>query len=110
MAARVERMEHRGTPKDEQVGFAEQALALRFPEAHLAGMQASQLLTCRRIGDLGDNLWSTFNRVLENLMRGGMVRRAATGRLLRTRRITSIREDVRLNSRLWDAAEEVLAA
>ena len=109
MAGRVERMEHRRMPKDEQVGFAERALALRFPEPHLAGMQPSQLPTCRRTGDLGDDLWSTFNRVQENLLRGGIVRRVPTGRLTRTRRITSIREDVRLNSRLWDLAEEVLA-
>jgi hypothetical protein len=41
---------------------------------------------------------------------GGLSRRAASGRLTRTRRITSIREDVRLNGRLWDLAAEVLAA
>jgi hypothetical protein len=38
------------------------------------------------------------------------MRLAASGRRSRTRRITSIREDLRINSRLWDLAEEVLAA
>jgi hypothetical protein len=55
-------------------------------------------------------LWSTLNKVQENLLRGGMSRRSVNGRLTRTRRITSIREDVRLNGRLWDLAAEVLAA
>jgi hypothetical protein len=55
-------------------------------------------------------LWSTLNKVQENLLRGGLTRRSATGRLTRTRRITAIREDVRLNSGLWDLARETLAA
>jgi len=48
--------------------------------------------------------------VQENLLGGGLTRRSASGRLVRTRRITSIREDVRINSGLWDLAAEVLAA
>ena len=110
LAARVERMEHRHLPKHEQIQLAERALALRYPTPELAGMQPSQLLRCRRAADIGDDLWSTFNRVQENLLGGGMLRRSVTGRLTRTRRITSIREDVRLNGRLWDLAEEILAA
>ena len=110
LAEQVERMERRLLPKDEQLQFAERALALRFPDPAQSGMQAAQLLTCRRTDDLGDDLWSTLNKVQENLLRGGMSRRSVNGRLTRTRRITSIREDVRLNGRLWDLAAEVLAA
>jgi hypothetical protein len=62
------------------------------------------------VDDLGSDLWSVLNKVQENLMQGGLVRLAASGRRTRTRRITAIREDVRINSRLWDLAEEVLAA
>jgi hypothetical protein len=96
--------------KDEQLRFAERALALRYPDPTLAGMQPSQLLNCRRVEDTGDDLWTSLNRVQEALLRGGLSRRSANGRLTRTRRITSIREDVRLNSQLWDLASEVLAA
>src|SRR6266404_2167086 len=110
LAEQVEQMERRLMPKDEQIHFAERALALRFPEPVQSGMQAAQLLTCRRTDDLGDDWWSTLNKVQENLLQGGMSRRSASGRLTRTRRITSIREDVRLNGGLWDLASEVLAA
>lgn len=110
LAVQVEQMERRRLLKDEQLQFAERALALRFPDPTQTGMRPSQLLTCRRVEDTGDDLWSTLNKVQENLLRGGLSRRAASGRLTRTRRITSIREDVRLNSRLWDLASEVLAA
>ena len=49
-------------------------------------------------------LWHTFNVVQENVLRGGIPRRSASNRLSRTRRITAIREDVRLNSALWELA------
>lgn len=110
LAGRVERMEQRRLDQDEQIGFAGKALVLRFPEPEKAGMQPSKLLGIRRTEDTTDNLWTVFNRVQENLLGGGLTRRSETGRLSRTRRITSIREDVRLNSRLWDLAEELLAA
>lgn len=110
LAAQVERMEQRRLFKDEQLRFAERALALRFPDAPASGIQAGQLLACRRVEDAGDDLWSVMNRCQEGLLRGGLSHRSAGGRLTRTRRINSIREDVRLNSKLWDLAAEVLAA
>ena len=70
----------------------------------------AQLLTCRRVEDVGNNLWTCLNKVQENLLRGGLSRLTASGRRTRTRRITSIAEDVRINGRVWDLAEEVLAA
>jgi hypothetical protein len=110
LAVQVERMEQRRLFKDEQIRFAERALTLRYPEPGQAGMAASQLLNCRRPEDARDDLYSTLNRVQENLLRGGLSRRSSSGRLVQTRRITSIREDVRINSALWDAAAELLAA
>lgn len=110
LAAQVERMEHRQLFKNEQHDFAARALALRFEEAVKAGMQPSALLAVRRVEDSGSDLWSVLNRVQENLMHGGLSRRSATGRLTRTQRITSIREDVRINSGLWDLAAGLLDA
>jgi hypothetical protein len=58
LAVQVERMENRRMPKDEQLRFAEAAQALRYPDAVQAGMQPSQLLTCRRAEDLGTTFGS----------------------------------------------------
>lgn len=110
LAIQVERMEGRHLFKDEQVRFAERALALRYPAPSEARMHASQLLNCRRVEDTGDDLWTVLNRCQEALLRGGLTRRAASGRLSRTRRITSIKEEVRLNGQLWDLASEMLQA
>ena len=89
LAVQVERMEQRRVMKDEQLRFAERALALRYPDPMLAGMQPSQLLNCRRPEDTGDDLWTVMSRVQEGLLRGGLSRRSTNGRLTRTRRIMS---------------------
>jgi hypothetical protein len=92
LAAQVERMEARQLTRDEQLHFAERAIALRFPDPTRRGMHPSQLLTVRRPEDLAGDLYTITNRVQEHLCRGGANRRAADGRLTRMRRITSIRE------------------
>lgn len=109
LAAQVERMERRQMLKDEQFAFAEGALALRFPEPAQSGIHPAQLLACRRAEDAGDDLWRVLNRCQEHLLRGGLGCRSQLGRLGRTRRITSIQKDVRLNGQLWDLATEVLS-
>ena len=110
LASQVERMEQRRLFKDEQVSFAGRALALRYPDPCEARVQPLQLLNLRRVEDAGDDLFTVLNRCQEALLRGGLCRRAPSGRLSRTRRITSIKEDIRLNSALWDLATEMLAA
>jgi len=110
LAGEVARMERRHMEAKEQIGFAQRALEIRFADRPQSGMQPSQLLTVRRTEDAGDDLFKVVNRVQENLMRGGLTKRSESGRLSRTRRITSLREDVRINSALWDLAREVMAA
>jgi hypothetical protein len=110
LAAQIEHMEQRRLPKDEQLSFAEHALELRYPKGVMSGLEPAQLLNARRSEDVGDDLWRVTNRIQENLLRGGLTRRTAAGRLIRTRSITAIAQDVRINSGLWDLAAEVLAA
>ncbi|HEY6642882.1 DUF932 domain-containing protein [Povalibacter sp.] len=105
----VERMQRRVLREEEQVSFAERALVLRFGGLEGAGLAPSAVLMPRRPEDAGNDLWRTFNRVQENVLRGGLSRRSSSGRLVRTRRIQSIKEDVRLNGALWDAATAIVA-
>jgi hypothetical protein len=100
----VERMERTPLEKSQRLAFAEQALELRFPESRRGGMQPSQLLAVRRPEDVGTDLWRTYNVIQENVLKGGLTRRSASNRPTQTRRITAIREDVRLNTALWEMA------
>src|SRR5579872_1306910 len=104
LAAAVERMERTLLDESQRLDLAAQALTLRFPNDMDGAMQPSQLLVPRRAQDVGNDLWRTFNVLQENVMRGGLVRRSVSNRLTRTRGIRAIREDVRLNSALWEMA------
>jgi len=96
----------RGTPlsQGQQLDFAREALALRYPGQAEPPVQPMQLLERRRMADVGDDVWRTFNAIQEHTLRGGLDGRSAAGRALRTRGIRAIRETVRLNTVLWDLA------
>lgn len=93
--------------KPEQVAFAEAAHSLRFDGASDTLREAispAQLLAPRRFADQGNDLWAVFNRVQENVTKGGVhgVGRDANGRRrnVSTRPIKGIDQDVRLNKAL----------
>lgn len=67
------------------------------------------LLQPRRHNDVGDDLWSVFNRVQENLTKGGVRGRTATGRRSSLRSIGTLRADVDFNRGIWEAASELAA-
>ena len=56
------------------------------------------------MSDLGSSLWSTFQRVQENMLRGGLSGRTVQGRRMRTREVSSLDRSVSLN---W-ALDEML--
>jgi hypothetical protein len=99
----------------EQIAFATAALALRFGERVVeeggghrpAPVTAEQLNEPRRGEDLGHSLWATFQRVQENVMRGGLQGRSVQGRRLQTRPVAAIDRGVSLNRSLWMLAEEM---
>ena len=99
----------------EEIAFATAALALRFGDRAVeeggghrpAPVTAEQLIEARRPEDLGHSLWTTFQRVQENVIRGGQPGRSAQGRRLQTRPVGSIDRGVSLNRALWMLAEEM---
>jgi hypothetical protein len=94
--------------RDEQHAFARSALALRYDRTDadtLAPITDSQLLNTRRFEDRRDDLWTVFNRVQENLTKGGLRGRSASGRAMSTRPVTGIDQNVKLNRALWMLAD-----
>ncbi|MCQ0033995.1 DUF932 domain-containing protein [Burkholderia glumae] len=90
----------------EQHAFAKAALALRYDTTKApAPVTEAQILRPRRADDTSDDLWTTFNRVQESLVRGDLPGRNAAGRRSRTREVTGIDQDVRLNRSLWILAD-----
>jgi Domain of unknown function (DUF932) len=73
LAASVDRMEHTHLDRLQQLDFAAEAVALRFPKDRPGAIEPSRFLVPRRAEDVGNDLWRTFNVLQENLLRGGIL-------------------------------------
>ena len=92
---------------DEQQAFARSALQIRWGDEK--PVQASRLLQPSRWQDRQDDLWTVYNRVQENMMKGGVAGRSATGRRTTTRAVGGVTENVKLNKALWTLADTMAA-
>lgn len=89
--------------------FAESAYGLHFEQdSKLAeAIKPEALLNINREQDNNNDLWTVFNRVQENLIRGGLRGRSNDYRRVRTRSIKSIDANVKLNKALWTLADKM---
>ncbi|WP_373225156.1 DUF932 domain-containing protein [Enterobacter cloacae complex sp. ESBL7] len=102
-----EAMEALLLPPPAQQALANAALTYRFGEEHQP-VTATQILTPRRYEDRQDDLWTTYQRLQENLLKGGLSGRTAQGKRTHTRAVNGIDGDVKLNRALWVMAESLL--
>lgn len=93
-------------PPPAQQALAKAAMTYRFGEEHLPVTEA-QVLSPRRWQDERNDLWTVFNRLQENLSKGGLPGRSVQGKRSRTRGVNGIDGDVKLNRALWVMAEEL---
>ncbi|EBG9392246.1 DUF945 domain-containing protein [Salmonella enterica] len=102
-----EEMQALTLPPPAQQAMAKAALTYRFGE-EFQPVNETQLLTPRRVQDQRNDLWTTYQRIQENLVKGGLTGRNATGKRARTRAVSGIDGDVKLNRALWVMAETML--
>lgn len=95
-------------PPPVQQALAHAALTWRFGEEHQP-VTESQILSPRRWQDEKQDLWTVYNRLQENLQKGGLSGRTAQGKRSRTRVVSGIDGDIRLNRALWVMAENMLS-
>ncbi|EKS6643030.1 DUF945 domain-containing protein [Enterobacter hormaechei] len=94
-------------PPPAQHALAEAALTYRFGEEHQP-VTATQILAPRRYEDRQNDLWTTYQRLQENLLKGGLPGRTAKGKRSHTRAVNGIDGDVKLNRALWVMAENMM--
>jgi hypothetical protein len=98
----------------ERAAFAKKAHKLRW-EGKTSGVASAvspiKLLEARRDSDRGTDLWSVFNVVQENILKGGVEGEGqdSVGRKCHytSRPVNGIDADVTLNSSLWTLADEL---
>jgi len=103
IAGRIDAYKSITLAPEEATVFANAALQLRWDDK--APVQADQVLRTRRWADNKADLWTTFNRVQENLLKGGLSARTTTGRRTSTRAVGGVNENVKLNRALWSLAD-----
>jgi hypothetical protein len=77
-----------------------EAMKLRF--VGRSDISPNQLLTVRRPEDEGDNLWSVYNRIQENLTQSGMIV-DTSGKLISG--VTSVQQDMEINKSLFNLVQ-----
>jgi hypothetical protein len=105
----VNRFRSRQLEARESLALASHAMLLRYPSVAEAPVDAETLLKARRPEDEGTDLWTTMNRLQENLVQGGPSdsHRDRRGRLRSVRALRGIDSKVSLNKGLWGLAEQL---
>lgn len=110
VTASIERMKSIDLTPREQVLLAEVSLQAKYEDpSKESPIVPFQLLDSRRYGDNGNDIWGTFNRIQENMLRGGVSGRTASGKRTTTRPVGSIDNNVKLNRALWILADQMAA-
>jgi hypothetical protein len=119
--ATMERMKGITLSYSQVVKMAENAVALRWDKHDGSDKKGVfyndetvlNALSSKRLEDCGDNLYTVFNRIQENVMRGNIgvlsVSEAAPfGIMRKARPVNSVKAHTDLNAKLWDAVKECI--
>ena len=90
----------------QQTALARAAAVARWGDIEKAPIEPELLLKTKRAGDVGNDLWTTFNRVQENTIRGGTrYLDRKTWKRGTVREVKGIDQNTTLNKALWELAE-----
>lgn len=99
----IQQMQKVHLTQRQQLAFAREAVNIRWP-ALGSTVEPSGVLVPRRDADKGDSVWKVYNRVQENLVKGGIDRVTSTGRTTQSRPTVAINADMWTNTGLWELA------
>lgn len=112
MLTKVEQMKICVLSANKILEFSTEAHALRFGNETNLVVDAQRLLIPRRYEDRKCDLFTVFNIVQENLIKGGIpgyrVNEQGQWKRIRSREIKAIDNTIKLNRELWSLAEKTL--
>ncbi|SUC09531.1 plasmid-like protein [Proteus mirabilis] len=106
IAEKREQMQSLLLPPPHNISLHKPRLTYRYGEENHPITEA-QVLQPRRIEDKKDDLWTVYQRLQENLIKGGLSGRNAKGKRTRTRSVNGIDGDIKLNKALWVLTEQM---
>lgn len=99
----IEAMQKITLTESQRTVFASQVVKMKWRGEQR--IEPADLLKPRRKEDEGHDLWTTYNVMQENIMKGGVAYNDEKGKTKTLREIKSVREDIRFNTKLWDMVE-----
>ena len=125
MLANIERMKSTQLDINAEADLARQAVDLRWekltsehltsegitPGIYSTPTTAASLIQVRRSGDLKSDLWTTYNKIQEGLIRGGadtfsVTKRNPSGVNRKARPLGSVKAALDVNRQLWDLVND----
>lgn len=104
----VNRMMERELTTDEKIDFVKKSAEVRWKMGSIpATLDYEEILNPLREGDNGDSLWQVFNVVQEKWVRGGIQYKSNGGRKTQLKTLNDILNTNRINTKLWELAEEM---
>lgn len=91
---------------EEQRLLGQAALTYKYEDEQKAPVTIEQIIHPRRYEDKKDDLWTTYQRVQENIIKGGLPGITEKRKRTTTRAVKGIDADVKLNKALWLIAEQ----
>lgn len=112
VVGKVQKMMGKEMSMTQQYDFAMDAYVNNWGLNEDDVVDVNQLLKIRRDEDRGNDLWSVFNRVQENIVKGGVLTIKPKGegkfRRSRSRVIKSIDKNIQVNKMLWSLSESLI--
>jgi hypothetical protein len=122
LMGRIDRMRGMSLTTGEAYDMAIAGVATRWSDytgqpkgAYAVAQTVKDVMQVRRLGDEGYDAWTVFNRIQEGVVRGNAMIRSITeqhpqGVMRKARPVNSIKEAVRINTELWNIADEFVTA
>lgn len=115
LQAQIVAMQQRKLTASEQIELAASCAKIRAKSIDsLKYVDLNSVIKTRRVEDQDNDLWTTFNVVQENCIRGGIkyqyVKENGDLCLNTTRALRSVLKSAEINRNLWSEAEKLLAA
>jgi len=105
----VNRMMEKELSTDEKIDFLRKSSEVRFGQNKvLTDLEMVGLLAPNRKEDEGDDLWRVLNVVQEKFVRGGVEMTSPKGRRTKLRGLQNIMALNKVNTKLWELAEEMI--
>ncbi|MEA1979470.1 MAG: DUF932 domain-containing protein [candidate division Zixibacteria bacterium] len=94
----------------DQLQLANNVVESVWTDPKIRPLEPAQLLEYRRSDDNKNDLWTSYNRIQENLIKGGLVGKTQTNRSKVQRGIKNIDKNVSVNRILWEETDRFLLA